>query len=151
MNFTCATYNEEDVKRVFSIALTIIGAFEDEEIIGVVMLNEVSSKFGFRFAKHENLAVASKAKGQGVASRMLTEVKKAALENNLDFVLSDTAESARSSIRYHLKNGFRIYGKRHFPGRNYDSITFILPISWKGRLLSSRLGRKVLGLLFANK
>lgn len=151
MNFTCATYNEEDVERVFSKASTIIGAYEEEILIGVVMLNGVTSKYGLRYASHENLAVASDVKGKGVASRMLTEVKNAAIEKGLDFVLSDTAEGAKSSIKYHLKNGFRIYGKRHFPGRNYDSVTFILPISWKGGLLSSWLGRKVLGQIFANK
>lgn len=151
MNFSCATYNEDDVKNVFSKASSIIGSYEDEELIGVVMLNGVTSKFGLRYASHENLAVASKAKGKGVATKMFVELRKAAIEASLDFVLSDTAEGAKSSIAYHLKNGFMIYGKRHFPNRNYDSVTFILPISWKGRLLSCWLGRKLLGLIFANK
>lgn len=151
MNFMCATYQDDDVKKVFSKASVLVGAYENEELIGVVMFNEITSKFGIRYDSHENLAVASKAEGNGVASKMLTELKIAAVENKLDLVLSDTAECAKSSIRYHLKNGFRIYGKRHFSGRNYVSVTFILPITWKGRLLSSYFSRKVLGLIFANK
>lgn len=148
MNFSCATYLEDDVQRVFSKATAIIGAYEEDELVGVVMLNCVNTKVGFRYASHENLAVATKAKGKGVAGRMLKKLRMVAVENKLDFVLSDTAEGAKSSIRYHLKNGFLIYGKRHYPGRNYNSVTFILPITWKGRLLSSWMGRQILRLFF---
>ena len=151
LNFSCAIYNEEDVKRSFSKATAIIGAYEESELIGIVMLNQVASKFGLRYATHENLAVASKSKGLGVASKMFLELCVTAKDNNLDFVLSDTAEGATSSVKYHLRNGFRLYGKRHFPGRNYNSVTFILPISWKGKLLSSWLGLKILRRFYANK
>lgn len=151
MNFGCATFTEDDVKRELSNATAVIGAYDNNELIGVVVLNYIIERFGLKYANHQFLAVASHAKGRGVASKMFAEVYNIARENQLDFIKSYTAEGAKSSISYHLKNGFKIIGKYHQEGRTYDSYVFLCPISWKGRILSSYPMRKIYSLFYRFK
>lgn len=150
LNFACATFDEEDLKNKLSDNAIIIGAYTESEIVGFVILNNITHRYGLRYATHEYLTIADKAKHQGIASSLLKELKNTAELLKLDFILSDTAVQAASSVKYHLKNGFLPYGYSHYPGRNYDSVNYILPISIKGQILSTRIGRKILGRFFTH-
>lgn len=139
LNFACATFTCDELIKHISKNAIAIGAYDDtDKLVGIVFLNHIRQKFNgiIRYANHEYLAVSSTMKGRGVGTLLFKELKNIAKDLNLDFVLSNTADRAESSIRLHKKNGFITYGKCHYPNRTYDSYNFCCPISIKGRILS---------------
>ena len=139
LNFACADFSAEDVRNNLSNNAIVIGAFDDNEsLIGMLVLNRISIKYNIRYATHEYLAVSSTAKRKGVGSALFKKLKKVAKQENIDLVLSDTAKEADSSVKYHLKNGFIIFGESHYHGRTYDSLNFVLPVSSLGKILCLR-------------
>ena len=137
LNFSCASFTTEELKSHLSSDAIVFGAIDDEKLIGMLILNRQSVRKGIKFAYHEYLAVSSCVKRQGIGTALFVEMKRKAVSLGLDFVLSDTADKADSSVRYHLKNGFKIFGKSHYSNRTYDSYNFILPLSLRGKILSA--------------
>lgn len=126
LNFGCATFSAKQlcdhVKNDY-----VFAAYDEDEIVGTVTIS-IKEKYGFKYGWHENLAVSSLYKGQGVASCLFQRVLSFANEQGLQFLLSSTAVSAGSSIRYHQKNGFLIYRLVSSHDTNYYSYHFIRPI-----------------------
>ncbi len=151
LNFACATFTGEDLKNHLSDNSVIFGVYQDDSLIAMNVLNSIRTKFGFTFGTEEYVAVISKAKRKGIGYALFKECIKEAQNLGLDFILSDTAVYANSAILNHKKVGFKVYGYSHYPGRVYESVNFIYPLTYKGRLLASRLGRKILSILFCNK
>ena len=56
------------------------------------------------------LAVAPKAQGRGIATRLLEHEADLAVEHGYTHIQESTATTATWSIRWHLKNGYRIIG-----------------------------------------
>lgn len=151
LNFACASFDSEDLKKHLSENAIVFGAFKDGKLVGMNVLNSIRKKCGFKFGTSEFGAIATSHKRQGIGYRLFLERIKEARKQKLDFILSDTAVPATSAILYHKKVGFIEYGHSHYPGRTYESINFILPLTFKGRLLSNWLGRKILGRFFTHK
>lgn len=126
INFKCGTFSAADVEHEFSgKGGYLLVAEEEGELVGTVsLINRRKGKY--RYASHDNLAVLSVCKGKGVASALFAEVLRIAKNDNLDFITSYTATNAESSVRYHLKMGFVIWGKAY--GKGYNSYSFIYPI-----------------------
>lgn len=126
INFRCGLFSPQDVENEFVNGGYLLLAIDDsDKVIGILSLIE-RNKGLFRYASHDNLAVSNAFKGKGVASCLFKKALNIAYENNWDFLISFTATTADSSVRYHLKMGFVIYGKSY--GRNYDSYSFIYPL-----------------------
>lgn len=100
-------------------------AKDGNTIIGTLMLI-FRRKGSSRYALHSNLAIASSHKGNGIAGLLFQEALRIAKDNNLDFINSFTATAAESSIRYHKKMGFLIYGKSF--GKMRNAYSFIYPL-----------------------
>lgn len=148
LNFACASFCGSDLKSHLSENAIIFGAYENNRLVGMNVLNSINQRLRIRYGTHEYLAVTNSKKRQGIGRSFLKEMVKEAKVCGLDFILSDTAVPAISAVKYHLNAGYKIYGHSHYSGRTYDSVNFILPLTFKGRLLSSPIGRKILGLLF---
>lgn len=133
IDFKCGTFSAQDVKNAIdrSGGGYLLVAEEDEKIIGTVSFIK-RDKGGYKYASHDNLGVSNVYKGHGVARALFGEFLRIAKENKLDFITSCTATKAESSILYHLKMGFVIWGKSYSKG--YNSYSFIYPIK-KFRLL----------------
>lgn len=126
INFKCGTFSPQDVETEFNTGGYLICVYNDDnELVATVsLLNRF--KRNKKYAAHDNLAVASSCKGQGLASVVFKEVMVLAKELNLDFLSSSTATTATSSVAYHKKKGFVIYQKSY--GRGYNSYNYILPL-----------------------
>ena len=109
----------------------LLTANKDDKIIGTVFF--IKRKKGcFKYANHDHLGVANSYKGHGVARALFSEFLRIAKENDLDFITSVTATKAESSVHYHLKMGFVIWGKSYSKG--YNSYSFIYPLKKFGIL-----------------
>lgn len=127
INFKCGTFSAEDVKHEFAGNGGYLFVAEEEgAIVGTVSLIN-RSKGKYTYASHDNLAVLSSCKGKGVASALFAEVLRIAKKDNLDFITSFTATNAVSSVLFHKKMGFLIWGKNY--GNDYNSYSFIYPLN----------------------
>ena len=71
-----------------------------------------------------NLAVCPKAQHEGIASRMLQTEAQRLRKNGYRYMVGSTAIPATWSVRWHLKNGYRIVGYSRSEKRNYASYVF---------------------------
>lgn len=74
----------------------------------------------------------------GIASNIYQQIEEIALEHNCEYIISNTATAAKSSILYHLKNGFKIIGYLSHSTTNYYSYLFRKqlkhPSTWDSKL-----------------
>ena len=71
-----------------------------------------------------NLAIAPQVKHEGLASRMLQEEVLRLRQEGYRYFQGSTGIPAEWSVRWHLKNGYRIVGYSRGSGKNYPSYTF---------------------------
>ena len=126
IRFRYATYTAEDIKKHIGDGYYIV-AYDDEKVVGMLALLQ-KERFGIKYSTHECLAVDPEMKNKGIASKMFPRFLELAKELNTDFIISTTAEKAKSSIRYHKKNGFKTFLFVSFPSTPYYSYCFIYPI-----------------------
>ena len=127
INFKCGTFSAADVEHEFAgKGGYLLVAEEEGSFVGTVsLINRGKGKY--KYASHDNLAVLSLCKGKGVASALFAEVLKIAKKDKLDFITSYTATNAVSSVLFHKKMGFLIWGKNY--GNEYNSYSFIYPLN----------------------
>jgi GNAT superfamily N-acetyltransferase len=84
------------------------------------------------------LAVASKAKGHGIASALLRFEADRARKAGFRYFRDSTATNATWSVNWHLKNGYRIVGYKRSETDNHPSYVFRLQLQpsilWSGPL-----------------
>ena len=82
--------------------------------------------YGFR------LAVAPSAQREGIASRMLAHEAEIIRQAGYRYLRGVTATTAEWSVRWHLRNGYRIIGYYHSPNDNFANYVFrkqLIPVS----------------------
>lgn len=127
LNFTCSRMTESEFRAAMEKGTVFVAMDEDSgELLGTVTVTIKTDSKGRTYAYHEYLAVSPKAKHLGVATRLAEVWKVYARENGAQYVKSDTATRAESSVKWHLKNGFQIYGVKAFRTTNYVSYIFIM-------------------------
>ena len=86
-----------------------------------------------RWAYDFYLAVKPKAQGQGIASRMLAYEAEVIKQAGYRYLRGVTGTTAEWSVRWHLRNGYRIIGYYHSPNNNFANYVFrkqLIPISF---------------------
>ena len=71
-----------------------------------------------------NLAVSPKVQHEGIASRMLEVEAQRLRKNGYRYIVESTAIPATWSVKWHLKNGYRIVGYSRSERNNYASYIF---------------------------
>jgi len=113
LNFGCATFNLEDLKRNTENAY-VITVNDGQNLLGFVSLT-IREKGGIHYGVHEFLSVSPKMKRKGIGSLLFNEVLLLAKKQNLMFISSTTSVKAISSVKWHLKNGFKIFRLLSYP------------------------------------
>lgn len=118
------------------------------EIVGTVSLKLHKDHNNRNYAGLINLAVSSNYQRMGIASSLLSEFVSKACQNNCKYIISTTAESATSSVKWHLNNGFKKYKLSSYSNSKYYSLIFIKYInnSTKSNLL--RTGQYYISFVF---
>ena len=75
-------------------------------------------------ANGANLAVSPKAKHEGIASQMLQEEVQRLRKAGYRYMVGNTGIPATWSVKWHLKNGYRIVGYSRSEKQNYASYVF---------------------------
>jgi ribosomal protein S18 acetylase RimI-like enzyme len=121
---------EDFRKMIHHAAIFVAQDAEKGELLGMHCFrgNKKSGRaFGFY------LAISPKAKREGFASRMLAYETERIRQSGYRYIKEATATTADWSVRWHLKNGYRIIGYYHSPNDNFANYVFrkqLIPISF---------------------
>ncbi len=94
------------------------------ELIGTAMTQFRLDENGILFGDEEYKGIHPDYKRQGVGSLLEQALQDIAIEAGASYLICTTALQAKSSIRYHLSNGFFKWCMISFPDTSYYSIVF---------------------------
>ena len=94
---------------------------ETGELLGA-RSHAVNRKKGYVSDFH--LSVAPKARRMGIATKIMEAETEWAKSFGIRYMLCTTAVKADWSVRWHLKNGYRIIGYKHAQGNNHATYLF---------------------------
>ena len=104
----------------------ILAAFHEGRLIAVrcMRIRERAHGAGPRFCKMVHLAVAHDMKHRGIATVIDELSVELALNEHCEYMKADTSVKAVNSVRWHLKNGYRIVDVRSYRQTKYYSYVF---------------------------
>lgn len=124
MNFICSSFTPEDLKKNGENNVILVAIDKDNDAMaGAAMIGIVQDNSG-TWGYMTNMAICPEYKRCGIGSKLEKCRIEVAKANGCNYVLSDTAVGATSSVNWHLKNGFRKIDFKSWPNTNYYSIVF---------------------------
>lgn len=126
LHFTCSYLTAEQLKRQSAgrTVLLAVDADKKNALAGTVSIEFNEEDNSSVWAYHCNLAVSPSYKNCGIASQLFICFQEIARSEGCTHIISDTAVEATSSVKWHLKNGFKKIGLRSFKSTNYYSVLF---------------------------
>jgi GNAT superfamily N-acetyltransferase len=121
-----SSITEEELAQILTNAVIFV-AYSDKELLGVLTARytERQRRSGVeRYCHLGYVAVAPTAKRGGIGGQLLSRLEEHAKKEDCAYIISNTAESADSSVAWHLKHGFRKLKYTKWKSRNYNSIIF---------------------------
>ena len=126
LRFTCSSMSAKQFEEKMEGGFVFVALNKGlDELLGTVTIHKKKDKHGTLYGYLEYLAVHPKAKHSGVATKLAQAWSDLLYEKGAKYVLSDTACGAKSSVNWHLKNGFHIYELESYRSTNYWSYVFI--------------------------
>ncbi len=132
--FTCSSITVEQFDEKMSDGITLV-AYDDDSmtLLGTASTHLYLDSGNKEYGYYEYMAVIPSAKRMGIGSRLLEESIINLKRQGAEYVISDTACGARSSVKWHLKNGFHIIALRSYSSTNYYSYIFRKQLVGKSR------------------
>lgn len=142
LNFTCSDYTIEDLKSKVLCGKTFVALDNKGQILGLSSCS-IHSDGKKKYAYAIITAVSPICKGTGVGTALYKIRKEYIKECGCDYVISDTAINAVSSVQWHLKKCHcRIVGYQSFKSTNYYSYIFredLKPVNFFERYVISKI------------
>ena len=109
----------------------ILVAFDTDssELLGTASLTIRSDKKGIKYGGMTNCAVKRDCQSKNIGSKLIEALKEKAVEEKCCYLKSTTAVNAVSSVRWHLKNGYKKCGMGSSAKSNYYSYVFKMPLN----------------------
>lgn len=138
LNFKCSSMTVDEFKK-YTAHSTILVAIDSENnsFLGFGVITIKESKNQGKYAFVQDLSVSPKVKRCGIGSKLERERVCVARNSGCKYMECTTAVGAESSVKYHLKQGYKIIGLTSFPTTNYYSYIFrmyLLPSIWQNSL-----------------
>lgn len=141
IHFSFGSFKPNDIKAYYGNGGGYLIVAQDVmRMCGALMVMS-RTKGPIKYISHDYLGIADDYKGKGVASLMFSELLDLCRNESYDCIVSVTNPKALSSVKYHCKNGFRIYCLK-YNGKG-SSYSFIYPIK-KFRFINISLFRNII-------
>ena len=115
-------YSLEQFKKAIQHAIVFIATdAETGELLGTHSFTKNRKK---KYVFGNWLAVSPKAKHSGIATQMLEYEVERIRKAGYNYTIEKTAVPAIWSVKWHLKNGYRIIGYKRSPSNNYYNYVF---------------------------
>lgn len=124
LNFTCSFFTPEELERRSANKIVLVAIDEDNDALAGTVTIEILHQADKTWAYHSNLAIKPEYKQHGIATRLLNRWMKIVESEGCEYVMSDTAEPAVSSVAWHKKNGFYPVSLHTYWDANYYSVIF---------------------------
>ena len=121
-----STITEEELATILEDAV-LFTASCDGLLIGMLSARYSQRELKRKTEKYCHLgyvAVTQNEKRGGIGGRLLEHLEKDAIGKGCSYIISNTAEPAKSAVAWHLKHGFRKIKYTHWKSREYNSIVF---------------------------
>ena len=138
---------EEFKEAIHNAFVYVATDAETGELIGTHTLQPKRNK---NYVRGCFLAISPHTKHTGIATQMLRYEEECLQEKGFDYILGTTAVNAIWSVKWHLKNGYRIvgYGRSNYNNQVYATYLFRKQISpsflWSGPLAPITAGFRFL-------
>ena len=124
LHFTCSYLTAAELESSSKGSIVMMACDRDSgQLLGTGSM-KIEGEGEDRHAYQFNLAVRPGLKRNGISTQLHKARIEIAKSQNCAYILSDTAIGATSSVKWHLKNGFRIIGLHSFYETNYYSYMF---------------------------
>ena len=125
LSFTTSRMSSEDFRLRGETGIVLV-AFDPQnhQLLGTGMTHFRKDADGSLYADEEHKGVLPNMKRRGIGSLLERELQHIAQEKGALFIISDTAVRAKSSILFHLKNGFFKWKLTSYPSTSYYSYVF---------------------------
>lgn len=124
LHFTCSYFTAEELERRGANNTVLVAIDQDNhQLVGtafIEIMHDKKKKWGYL----TNMAIRPDCKRYGIGSKLEQQRMAIAQANDCDYVISDTAVGATSSVKWHLKNGFKKVKMTSFDATNYYSYIF---------------------------
>jgi len=112
-------FRDKTLKSIVYVAI-------DNELglCGTATLTISTDNKNIKFGYNEYNGIRSDLKGKGIGTLLCIYREREAQKNGCEYMMSDTSTQAKSAIKYHLKNGFKIIGLESYRSTNYWSYVF---------------------------
>ncbi|OWV16432.1 hypothetical protein B7990_11885 [Fibrobacter sp. UWB4] len=139
LNFKCSSMTVDEFKKCTEHSAIFVAInLEDDSFLGfgVVSIKEENQNQD-KYAFIQDLSISPKVKRCGIGSKLQREMVCVAQNSGCKYMECTTAVGAKSSVKYHLKQGYKIIGLTSFPTTNYYSYVFrmyLQPSIWQNGL-----------------
>lgn len=123
LNFTVLRMSADDYRDKNKDGYVLV-AYRDHDLLGTACTHIYKDGEGNNYSYKEHMFVNPKCKRCGIGTLLQKKCVEIAKSNGCSYIISDTAVGAKSSVKWHLKNGSKIVALRSFPSTNYYSYIF---------------------------
>ena len=138
LRFTCSFMGVDEYKRKTEHSIIIVAILDEtEELVGTASVQIQQDNRGRIYGYNEFVAVKPDKKRLGIGKKTEEAIISIAQTHNCNYIISDTAVGAKSSIKWHKKNGYKIVGLKSWDTTNYYSFVFrrqLVPINVAERI-----------------
>lgn len=122
LNFTCSFMTVEQYKEKNTDGIIFV-AVDDQNnnLLGTAVVHVKQDEDNVLYGYKEDVAVSPLAKRCGIGTMLEKEIEKLCEQTGCEYMICDTAVGALSSVKYHLKNGYKIIALRSYSSTNYFS------------------------------
>lgn len=140
LKFTCSFMTaQEYAEKTKNGTLFVALDNTTQTLLGTVTITTYIDKDSIKYGYHEYLAVHPGAKRLGVATLLLEACVSFAKAANCKYLTSDTSCGADSSVKWHVKNGFKIYELESYRSTNYWLYVFVKPFEAIAKFSAARI------------
>lgn len=124
LQFTRSFIKAEELSQLLANSIILVAVDTDTDLLAGMAALRLNDDDNGKWAFLSDLAVLPQYKRCGVMSRIFREIEDIAKSNGCEYIKSDTAVGAKSSVKWHKKNGFKIVDLYSFKSTNYYSYIF---------------------------
>lgn len=125
LQFTCSFMTAEDFEKRNTDGIVLVAIDnKTNDLIGTATIHIKTDEHGILYGYSEYLAISSKKKRCGIGTLLDKECERICKKAKCEYIMCDTATEAKSSVKYHLKMGFKIVGLESYSSTNYFSYLF---------------------------
>ena len=125
LNFTCSSMSVEQYKNKNADGIIFVAVNKkDNSLVGTAVVHIQKDECGVLYGYNEDIAVSPMVKRCGIGSMLQKALEEVCGRAGCSYMMCDTAVGARSSVKYHKKNGYKIVAMKSYSSTNYYSYLF---------------------------